>query len=250
MKKIFIFIIIILCNLHTIAQYKEPKQKNLPNFDYKIIHFGFSIGLNSMDFSIVKAEDFLNTTNFNKVYSIENDRVLGFSLGPVIDFHLGNYFDFRTLIILSFGQRNLQYRYLVDNNATPMALKLHTMKISSTYMEFPLLLKYKALRLNNFQPYIIAGINPKIDLAAQKKIKDSERPKIRLNNFDISGELGAGLDFYLPYFKFSIEMKYSIGTRNMVIYDDTQYTKSIDKMNSNIWMLSFHFEGGDLRSIF
>ncbi len=241
MKKILTVILIVFCNLYANAQYKEPKQKNLPNYEYKIVHFGFSVGLNVMDFSIIKAEDFLSTTIYNEIYSIENDQVAGFNLGPIVNFHMGEYFDFRTLIILSFGQRNLQYRATTTNNMVG-TLKLHTMKISSTYLEFPLLLKYKAHRINNFRPYIIAGVNPKYDLSAQKKIKESEMPKIRLNNFDFAGELGAGLDFYLPYFKFSIELKYSVGTRNMLIYDDTQYTKSIDKMTSNIWMLSFHFE--------
>ncbi len=249
MKKILIIGLIIFCNFYSIAQYKDPKQKNLPDYEYKILHFGFSIGANIMDFGIIKAEDFFSTANFDKVYSVENDQVAGFNLGPIMSFRVGKYLDFRTLIILSFGQRNLQYRTIVDNN-TSGVLKLHTMKISSTYLECPLLLKYKSKRMNNFQPYIIAGVNPKYDLAAQKKIKESERPKIRLNNFDVAGELGAGLDFYLPYFKFSIELKYSMGTKNMIIYDNTQYTKSIDRMTSNVWMLSFHFEGGDLRNIF
>lgn len=242
MKKYLIVLFLILGSFSAHSQRKQEKTKNLPAYDFKRIHFGFSIALNVMDFGIVKVEDFFNTTNLDEIYSIENEQQMGFSLGPIVNFHMGEYFDFRTLITLSFGQRNLQYRVADNRNADNAVLKLHTMKLSSTYMEFPLLLKYKAKRHVNLRPYLIIGANPKIDLAARKKIKDSEMPKIRLNNFDISGELGGGLDFYLTYFKFSIEIKYSIGARNMLIYDDTQYTKSIDRMTSNVWMLSFHFE--------
>ena len=67
-------------------------------------------------------------------------------------------------------------------------------------------------------------------------------PKIRLKNFDLAWEVGFGIDFYLPYFKFSPEIKFSSGLRDMVVRDNTQFTSSIKKMNSNIWMLSFHFE--------
>lgn len=240
-KKIAL-ILLVFANLNAFAQHKEAKQKNLPNYEYKRLHFGFSIGTNIMDFSIINADDFLNTTNFDEVYSIENQSTVGFSLGPIINFHLGEYFDFRLLIILSFGQRNLEYMTIVNHNVENPILEKHQMKIASTYQEFPLLLKYKAKRINNYRPYLIAGVNPRVDWAAQKKIKESEMPKIRLNNFDIAGELGGGIDFYLMYFKFSIELKYSIGTRNMVVYDNTQYTNSIKRMTSNIWMLSFHFE--------
>ena len=163
-------------------------------------------------------------------------------LGPVSNLRLGKYLDLRLLVNLSFGQRNLVYIMVEDTAAANPVLSSHTMKLSSTYLEFPLLLKYKAMRINNYRPYLVAGINPKIDLAAQKKIKEEEMPKIRLNNLDIAWEVGAGIDFYLPYFKFSTELKYSAGIRNMVVPDGTQFTNSIKKMNSNIWTISLHFE--------
>jgi len=79
-------------------------------------------------------------------------------------------------------------------------------------------------------------------LAAQKKIKEEEMPKIRLNKFDLAWEIGFGIDFYLPYFKFSPEIKYSCGLNNMIARDNTQFTSSINRLSSNVWMLSFHFE--------
>ncbi|NJO91816.1 MAG: PorT family protein [Chloroflexia bacterium] len=163
-------------------------------------------------------------------------------LGPVSNLRLGEYWDLRFLINLSFGQRNLNYLIVEDTTVANPVLTKHKMKIASTYLEFPLLLKYKAMRINNYRPYLIAGINPKVDLAAQKKIKQEEMPKIRLNNLDVAWEVGAGIDFYLPYFKFSTELKYSGGIRNMVVPDGTQFTSAIKKMNSNIWTISLHFE--------
>jgi len=238
-----IFLIILLTISSYVVYAQEKPIQNLPNFEHKLMHFGFTVGTNNMSFGITKDDNFFDTEEFNQVYSIESQSVPGFHLGPVSDLHMGEYFDLRLIIDLSFGQRNLKYLIVADTNAQNPVLATHTMKLASTYLEFPLLIKYKAMRLNNFKPYLIAGFNPKIDLAAQKKIKEEEMPKIRLNRFDLAWEAGFGIDFYLPYFKFSPEIKYSCGLNNMVVRDNTQYTSAIKKLNSNIWTLSLHFEG-------
>ena len=236
----FTTIIILFCTLIVNAQ--KQQVQNLPQLDRKRLHFGFTIGTNIMDFTIDKADNFFNTNQVNRIYAIENTPSAGFLLGPVSNLRLNDFFDLRLLINLSFGQRNLAYLN-VDSTATSPVLSKHLMKLSSTYIEFPLLLKYKAMRLNNVSPYLLTGINPRIDLASQKGINESEKPKIKLSRYDLAYEIGAGIDFYLPYFRFSTELKYSVGMLNALVRDGTQYTSSIKKMNSRIWMISFHFEG-------
>jgi hypothetical protein len=238
--KINLGIIFLFISFSLVSQ--EKRLQNLPDYEHKILHFGFTVGTNIMNFDIDKADNFFNETEFNQIYSIENNSIPGFHLGPVSNLHMGEYFDLRFLINLSFGQRNIKYLLVEDTTSQNRVLSYHTMQIASTYLEFPLLIKYKAQRYNNIRPYIIAGINPKIDLAAQKKIKEEEMPKIRLNRSDLAWELGFGIDFYLPYFKFSPEIKYSCGLNDMIGRDNTQFTSSIKRLNSNIWMLSFHFE--------
>ncbi|OQY03441.1 MAG: hypothetical protein B6I20_05000 [Bacteroidetes bacterium 4572_117] len=230
-----LLIMILLGSITLSAQRSKPK--NLPSYDSKWLHFGFTIGLNIMDFNIQKADDFFDNTKNSNIYAIENQPQLGFHIGPISNLRLSEFLDLRALINLSFGQRDLSYWTV--NNSQPT---LHTMKIASTFIEFPLILKYKALRVNNYSPYLIGGVNPKIDLAARKKIKEEEMPKIRLSNFDVYYELGFGIDFYLTYFKFSTEIKYSAGIMDVLERDNTEYTGTIKKMNSRMIMLSFHFE--------
>ncbi len=237
MKKWFI---VIICLFAYKGFAQREQLKNLPDFSKKNVHFGFTIGLNTMDFDIQKSANFLDN---NEIYAIENQRQIGFHIGPVTSFRINDYLNFRALITLSFGQRDLNYWRLKDTLSPADGLSLHTMKIASTFWEFPLLLKYKAVRINNFAPYVIGGFNSKIDLSARKKIKPEEMPKIRLNNFDPAYELGFGIDFYLEYFRLSTEIKYSAGFKNVLVPDDTNYTKSIDKLSSRIIMFSLHFEG-------
>ena len=237
----FTTLLLLFCTLNGFAQ--KQQVQNLPQLDKKKLHFGFTVGTNLMDFTIDKADNFFDESEFNQIYAIENVPNAGFHLGPVSNLRINDNFHLRLLIDLSFGQRNLTYWHVEDTTSANPNLSKHLMKLSSTYIEFPLLLKYKSMRLNNISPYLLAGMNPKIDLAAQKKINDNEIPKIRLNRYDLAYELGFGIDFYLPYFRFSTELKYSVGLFNAVVPDGTQYTDAIKRMNSRMWMISFHFEG-------
>lgn len=232
MKKIFV-ILLVCVSTGIFAQ--RTKVQNLPKYDHKRLHFGFSIGLNYMDFGIHQTDNFFD---LDSVFSVENSISPGFQLGPIVNFKLFKYLDARALLLLSFGERNLHYKLTTDSLGGYEPLD---MKIESTFLEFPLLLKYKGKRSNNYRPYVIGGFCAKYDLAAQKKVKDEE-VKIRLNELDYYYEVGFGMDFYLHYFKLSAEIKYSAGITNIVKYDGTQLTTAIDRMNSRMLMFSLHFE--------
>jgi hypothetical protein len=100
--------------------------------------------------------------------------------------------------------------------------------------------------MNNVRPYVIGGFNYRHDLAAKKDFDDAKPVYIRITKPDLYYELGAGLDFYLPYFKLSVELKMSNGMNDVLVKDyapgHEQYGNAIEKMKSQIWVLSFHFE--------
>jgi hypothetical protein len=119
-------------------------------------------------------------------------------------------------------------------------------RLESSYLEFPLLLKYKGDRLNNVRPYVIGGINFRYDLAGKRAYDDAKPIYIRIKRPDLYYEAGAGLDFYLTYFKLSVEVKMSNGLRNVMVKEAApghpEYVHAIDKIKSQIWILAFHFE--------
>jgi hypothetical protein len=104
--------------------------------------------------------------------------------------------------------------------------------------------KYKAMRLKNFSPYVIAGGKYAIDLASEaKKNKDEINNKhIKLYRSDIYGELGVGFDFYNNWFKLGVELKMSYGVRDMLRREDNIYTDVIDALNSKVFTLGVTFE--------
>jgi hypothetical protein len=207
---------------------------NTPAYDMDPIHFGFLLGLNSLDFNIYPSK-YLN--DLDTVYRVNAVRQMGFNIGIVSNLRLGRYFDLRFLPGISFGQRNLEYLIYKEK-----AFSIRTMQIESTFLEAPLLIKYKAKRLNNYRPYLVGGFTYRLDLSAQKEIKEEEKPKIRLGRHDYYYELGFGVDYYLPYFKFSTELRYAVGLNNIINPDRSEYSRAIEDLISNMIILSFYFE--------
>lgn len=246
MKKYRLHILIFLITTAGIFPYLYSQKQipqNLPKLDQQPAHFGYSLGLNTMDFIIRPSDNFLLNT-FDTVYAVEVGKYIGFNLNMISNLRLTDQLSVRFLPGLIFGQRNLNYKIKRNNE-----YRLHSMIIESTFIDLPIYLKYKAVRINNWRPFVLAGISPRIDLAAQRKIRPEEMPKIRLKNFDAYYEVGLGLDFFLEYFMFGIELKGSWGVFNMVRYDNTEFSDVYRRLNSRMLILSFHFEGGKLDKI-
>ena len=68
-------------------------------------------------------------------------------------------------------------------------------------------------------------------------------PFIKIKKFDMSGQIGGGVEFFAPYFKFGIELKYAHSFYNSFIQDLTPVSKPIDKLYNQVWWVSFIFEG-------
>ncbi|MBC8265786.1 MAG: PorT family protein [Flavobacteriales bacterium] len=214
---------------------KHPKLQNLPRYDNKKIHFGFTMGINSMDFKIKQVA---NISDFDSLYVLEAQNQKGFNLGIVSNLRLGKAFDLRFLPRLVFSERIIEYSFL-DNNKK---IYMQTKPIESTFIDFPILIKYKSARYNNFRTYLIGGIKYGMDIASQKDIDDEGDKVVKLKRNDLGIEVGFGMDFYLEYFKFSPQIKLTYGILNLLSNDETVYTKSVEKLTTNAWMLSFTFE--------
>jgi hypothetical protein len=232
----YIVLLIVLLLIHCNLSAQKQKPKNESWYDEKIIHFGFSLGFNTMDFNITPSQKYLEQ---DSLYPEVSKLAPGINIQIVTDFRPANHMDIRFLPGVSFGQRTI--RYYKDQ-----VLYNAGQKLESSFLEFPLLLKLKGDRLNNVRPYVIGGINYRYDLAAKKEYDPAKEIYIRIKKPDLYYEVGAGLDFYLPYFKLSVELKMSQGLNDVLVKDYTsrhpEYAYAIDKMKSQIWILAFHFE--------
>tara|TARA_B100000212_G_scaffold324114_1_gene284711 strand:+ start:1078 stop:1776 length:699 start_codon:yes stop_codon:yes gene_type:complete len=232
MKKILIFLMLISSFSSFGQRHKKPQ--NLPRYDFKKIHFGFTLGINSLNFNINKNKKFLE--NDTLLSTLSQDQK-GFNLGIVSNLRLGRYTDLRFIPTLVFGERILNYQFNETSN-----LNLNDKRIESTLIDFPISLKYKSERYNNFRTYVMCGIKYSLDIASQSEIDDEGQELVKLNNHDLMLEGGFGIDFYLQYFKFSPQIKISHGIINILSKDNTLYTQTLNNLKTSSWMLSFTFE--------
>jgi hypothetical protein len=232
----YIFIVLILILFQPVLSGQKQKPKNDSWYDDKPMHFGFSLGINLMDFNITPSKNFAEADSLYPDVSVLNP---GINIQIVTNFHLLKYLDLRFLPGVAFGQRNIRYYkggILINEQQ----------RLESSFLEFPILLKYKGARLNNVRPYVIGGFNYRYDLAGKKEYDDEKPIYLRIKRSDLYYEAGAGLDFYLPYFKLSVELKVSTGLRDIIVHDPAPkapvFAEAIGRMKSQIWILAFHFE--------
>lgn len=250
-------LIILLTLLFTLAygevQAQRRKPMNLIHYDHAPYHFGFTLGINQMLFSIdhvplytdrvytgaETSDVFGDWARLNKVESNPN---WGFTIGIVSNLKLGAYFDLRFIPSLSFGERDLSYH--IEREFLNVVENVIVRKpVQSTFVEFPLLVKYKSARLNNVRSYIIAGPKYSIDLISDaRRTERTDGAAVKLFRNDIYLDLGIGFDFYNEYFKFGTEIRMSYGLRNLLKKEDIIYTEPIDELRSKIFTLAFTFE--------
>lgn len=223
--------------LFSIGAYSQDKPLNLPQYDLRVLHFGFNLGYNQFSSMLRVKEPLPNP-----------DEVIGLSVAPQHGFHLGilgdlkihEYFRLRLNPTLSFSDRKFQYTVY---DYYGRIKKDHT-NIEAIYLETPLELKIQTKRWRNFRPYLIAGLKHAYDLASLKTKKIAEQDQLlRLNNNDWMYTTGAGFDFYLVYFKLGIELKTSFSFKDMHIPEPHKpYSNMIDAYKTQIFYFNITFE--------
>lgn len=146
---------------------------------------------------------------------------------------LAEYFDLRLLPNVAFYERKIRYRF--PNVSQPVDAIFE-----SSFIEFPLLLKYKAHRRANHRMYMVGGFKYGIEVGGKKDEK--KKSQLRTTGSDFALDIGFGVDKYYPLFKFSPELRFAIGLKNLHNKDDNIFSNSIERMKTYTVTLYLHFE--------
>lgn len=217
------------------------KVPNTPLYDSRLFHFGFSLGLNFMDFAL-KTDPGMGLEG-DTLLGIRHSFKPGFSVGVVTDLRMGKWFNLRFIPTFSMGQRDLEYKI-----ARPGQPVLDEKKTVESIMIFlPLEVKWKAARMTNYRPYVTAGVQYTLDMATRKQKKgangEEEAYRLKLNRHDFGVTVGVGWDFFLPYNnKLAVELKAFFGLRDLLFRENNIYTDRISQLNSRMLQLNITFE--------
>jgi hypothetical protein len=233
MKKI-LFVTFLFLSLKNHAQlgknmFSRNAIKNLENFDKQRVHWGYFLGLNFYDFKIDHREN---------VDLIQVESTTGFNVGLVGDLRLQEYLNLRFEPGLYYTERNLRYSNF--SNAVD-ALR----EVTSTYIHFPLLLKFSSKRVGNVRPYLLSGVSYTLNLSSNAAaLDDNSNNRFRMLRNTTNYELGFGIDLYLEYFKFSPSIRGVFGLGDEIIRDnnpDSPWTGNIQSLSTRGVFINFTF---------
>ena len=262
--KTAIFLILALACVNG-AQAQRRKVIYLQTYDWAPYHFGFHLGVNFMDYSLIVKENYQNTIYYDRndlgnvdkiilkdvqsyqILSVARDTTRGFnamprpgfSVGVIGDLRLGDYLNLRFSPTFSLSEINIDYTLQINYaNDTIIRVK-DSHHPYMNCLEFPLHLKYRSKRYNNVGAYLLAGVNPKLYFSFSK----SQANWIKTKPFDLALELGSGFDIYNQWFKMGIEIKYGIGLFNVLSDDQVYfYGNPLEKLKNKQLQISLTFE--------
>lgn len=232
MKKSILLILILSLGLQaqTKGLFAKDPIIHLENFDKQRVHWGYFLGFNSFDFKI----DYLNPPTRD----ISVSGTTGFNVGLVGNLRLHEYLDLRFEPGLYYTQRNLTY---AGFSRISDALR----EVRSTYISFPLLLKFSSKRVGNVRPYLVGGLDATLNLSSNSKsLDDNYQQRFRVKPWTNNYELGFGIDIYLEYFKFSPSIRGIFGMNDELIRDnnpDSPWTGNISSMKTRGFLVNFTF---------
>ncbi len=226
MKRILILILTTAITITAVAQ--ERTAQNKPYIDLRPLHFGILVGMHMQDieFQNVGPQTIVNEDGTEETRTILCDADNwnpGFSVGVTAEARISTHLSARFTPTMHFGAKHLMFHDLSrpDENGNP------------------------AQRFNNYRPYIIAGVNPTINLTGK------DQDYIRLKRYDTFVEVGFGCDLYLPYFKLIPELKFCYSLSNGLDTkhaDELQdagmraFTNSVTAGHNKMIVLTFYFE--------
>jgi hypothetical protein len=238
-KKISLILAILLCWQLNIAQ---ERVQNLPSHDQKPYYFGIVLGYNTSHYNITHHPDFLAYDTIMSVNSLNSGRI---HLGIQATWQVSERFDVRFYPLnLIFSEKKFLYTQTIPNPGDNQLE--YTKKVESIVMSFPLQVRLKSDRINNFRVYSLAGIKYDFDLASNAGARNAEEI-VKVKKSDLGIEAGVGFQFFFKYFILSPEIKISQGITNVHVRDPSlKYSNVIDQMRSRMILFSLHFEGGGI----
>ncbi len=212
------------------AQFGKDPLINLENFDRQRVHWGYFLGFNSydykFDYKLPPGKDVL----------VEG--TTGFNVGLVGNLRLTEYIDLRFEPGLYYTQRNLVFQNL-------LLAADRDREVRSTYIHFPLLVKFSSLRTGNIRPYLTAGLSETLNISSNSKSKDDNSAgRFRVKQWTSNWEVGFGIDLYFEYFKFSPSIRGVFGLSDELIRDadpNSPWTSNIEAMKTRAVFVNFTF---------
>ncbi len=174
--------IMMLCLALDVCQAQDRTVQNRPYTDLRKFHFGILVGTHLQDI------EFLNVgptstvaddgTTIESLVTTDQDRWdAGFQVGVLGELRLNTHFQLRVAPAMYFGTRHITFHNYNDVDPEGEVRK-QKQDMKTAYFSTAVDLIFAGPRFNNHRPYMIAGVNPMINLSNKQddylKLKRSD----------------------------------------------------------------------------
>jgi hypothetical protein len=214
--------------------------------DQTDLSFGFSFAYVTNNYKIIKKPDWrtpffdpgVNKNITDSLNSITSNPLPGFAIGFITRYRLTDHLEARINPSIVFADRSLTYTY-------PTVSEDVTKQTQSTAVDFPLSIKLKSDRIDDFRAYLIGGVKYSVAVGKGNTNLAGLSPLDKLvKNAPGFGsyQVGMGCDIYFEYFKLSPEIKLSNSFGNVLVPENQPFSNPISKLYLHTITFSLIFE--------
>ncbi|MES2794789.1 MAG: porin family protein [Bacteroidota bacterium] len=231
-RKIGFLLLILALQYPVFSQTKVYNRRFLENYDDKDIHFGFYFGTGFSRLDPKHSDYFLNQTD--ETVLVSSPPKFAFKVGMVVNKYLNNRWDIRTTPGINISSKQVDYEIFGKPTISDSR--------DLDYFELPVLFKYKSERRKNSRMYMVAGGNFLVETNIRKG-QSSLISKLPTKTADFCIEYGFGYEQFLEFGKFTGEVRFSHGIKNLYVADVTKpYSKGIEALKSHTVTVYLYFE--------
>jgi len=213
--------------------------------DQSDLAFGFSFTSITSSYHIVKQPNWrspyfdpgVGHNITDSLTGISSKPTSGFAIGFIARYRITDHIEVRGTPSLIFADRSLYYTY--DTPSENVVKSIQT-----TTVDFPLEVKLKSDRIQDFRMYIMGGIKYSEAIGrgnAQPTLDPLQMTVKNATGFG-SYEAGIGCDIYFEFFKLSPEIKISNSLGNILVQQPQPYSAPLSKLGLHTIMFSLIFE--------
>jgi hypothetical protein len=222
---------------------------NLPNYDHRFLHYGFTIGLQQGVMQLRFSKDFMNNlTDTSNLVGIKAMPSPSFNLGFITDMNIDGEGRWHLRITpgVSFYEQKIRFEYgnpVYDPSKPFEGYNQFLYKdesIVSGFFEFPIMIKHRSERRGNTRMGFCFGIVPAIKVSNSKQKFDKTR--LATSDYNLEVTYGIGIDKYFNFFKFAPEIRFSHGLTSVLYPNNSPYAKNFEGLITHRVSLFLNFE--------
>jgi hypothetical protein len=214
MKKV---IISALCLVISITNFGQTKTNSGNDFFNKKVSLGIVIGIGQSVFKATES-NWAQTNLKDSFNSIKSKNGVLVIVGQEVKVKLNNIISYRQRILLNFESSTLEF----DNKKSG----IQKLNLQNVVITAPIHFMFQS-NYEKYRPFVLLGSTLKYNLGQDKDVKD----KFQIKPFDMTVDLGIGIEIKMKKFLLAPEINFSQGLFNIQNNIGTNYSNTISKLS-------------------